>query len=243
MTSKSESIPRPAWLAFLALAGVLIAATFAGGCRASEASGAAAPASASVQGADTAQAAILERGHYLVTVGGCHDCHTPWHVGPNGPEPDMSRMLSGHPQEALVDVPPNPAGGPWIISAYATNTAWAGPWGVSFTANLTPDENTGIGIWTEEIFINTLRSGKHWGQSRDILPPMPWFNYGKMTDEDLRAVYAVSALDPAGPEPGPGTACPGDDGVCRMSRTGRPPCRPASRRPGAPALRRLRSPP
>jgi hypothetical protein len=191
MTSKSESMPRPAWMAFLALAGVLIAATFAGGCRASEA---AAPAAGAGEAAATvaaaAPAAMIERGHYLVTVGGCHDCHTPWHVGPNGPEPDMSRMLSGHPQEAVVDVPPTPAGGPWIVSAYATNTAWAGPWGVSFTANLTPDENTGIGIWSEEIFINTLRSGKHWGQSRDILPPMPWFNYGKMTDEDLRAVFA-----------------------------------------------------
>lgn len=181
----------PAWLALLALAGVLIAATFAGGCRASEAaSGAGASGTASAPDADAAAAAMVERGRYLVMVGGCHDCHTPWHMGPKGPEPDMSRMLSGHPQEAVVLEPPPAVGGPWIVSAFATNTAWAGPWGVSFTANLTPDENTGIGIWTEEIFINTLRSGKHWGQSRDILPPMPWFNYGKMTDEDLRAMFA-----------------------------------------------------
>ena len=39
----------------------------------------------------------LARGRYLVTVAGCNDCHTPWHMGSNGPEPDMSRMLSGHP--------------------------------------------------------------------------------------------------------------------------------------------------
>lgn len=190
MTSRTERTIRPAWLALLALAGMLIAATFAGGCRASEASSGAGAAGAASATGDAAHAAMVERGQYLVTVGGCHDCHTPWHMGPKGPEPDMSRMLSGHPQEAVVSEPPPAVGGPWLGAVYATNTAWAGPWGVSFTANLTPDVNTGIGIWTEEIFINTLRSGKHWGQSRDILPPMPWFNYGKMTDEDLRAVFA-----------------------------------------------------
>ena len=40
------------------------------------------------------------------------------------------------------------------------------------------------------MFIKALRTGKHMGVSRDILPPMPWFNYGKMTDEDLKSVFA-----------------------------------------------------
>ncbi len=54
-------------------------------------------------------------------------------------------------------------------------TAWAGSWGVGFIANLTPDTSTGIGEWTEETFIRTLRTGKHHGQpnGRMILPPMP----------------------------------------------------------------------
>jgi mono/diheme cytochrome c family protein len=131
----------------------------------------------------------IRRGEYLVTIGGCNDCHTPWKMGPNGPEPDMSRMLSGHPEN--LPMPPAPAvKGPWGMTAAATNTAWAGPWGVSFTRNLTPDPLTGIGIWDEAMFIRTLRSGRHWGTSRPILPPMPWFNYAKMTDEDLKAVYA-----------------------------------------------------
>lgn len=84
------------------------------------------------------------------------------------------------------------------MTAAATGTAFAGPWGVSFTANLTPDRNTGLGIWTEEMFIKTLRTGKHWGVSRDILPPMPWFNYGEMSDEDLKAVFrywGASSID------------------------------------------------
>ena len=140
--------------------------------------------------AETTAAERVRRGAYLVTIGGCNDCHTPWKMGDRGPEPDMSRMLSGHPQEVAVKSLPAPQEGPWMVAAAATNTAWAGPWGVSFTANLTPDENTGIGSWSEEIFINTLRTGKHWGQSRPLLPPMPWFNYGKMSDDDLKAVYA-----------------------------------------------------
>jgi len=135
---------------------------------------------------------LVARGKYLVTVGGCNDCHTPWKMGPNGPEPDQTRMLSGHPEnEPYPTWMPADAQRSAITLSSATNTAHAGPWGVSFTANLTPDTSTGIGEWTEETFMRTLRSGKHQGQpnSRDILPPMPWFNYGKMTDDDLRAVW------------------------------------------------------
>ena len=134
-------------------------------------------------------AARVERGEYLVTIGGCNDCHTPFKLGPNGPEPDMTRMLSGHPQN-LPMPPVEPGPGPWAWSGAITNTAFAGPWGVSYAFNLTPDEHTGIGIWTEDIFMKTIRTGRHWGVSRPILPPMPWFNYRHMTDEDLRSVYA-----------------------------------------------------
>lgn len=132
----------------------------------------------------------IARGQYLVTVAGCNDCHTPLKMGPKGPEPDMSRMLSGHPEQLAMTAPPKLPPGPWMWSGAATNTAFAGPWGVSFARNLTPDDNTGIGIWSEEMFVQTIRSGKHWGVSRPILPPMPWYNYAKMSDDDLRAVYA-----------------------------------------------------
>jgi hypothetical protein len=131
----------------------------------------------------------IARGQYLVTVGGCNDCHTPWKLGANGvPEPDMSRMLSGHPEEMMLPPPPKPVG-PWNASAAATFTAWAGPWGISYSMNLTPDVNTGLGIWTEDMFFKAMRTGKHMGTSRPILPPMPWPNIAKMTDEDLKSVY------------------------------------------------------
>lgn len=131
----------------------------------------------------------VERGKYLVTAAVCNDCHTPFKMGPNGPEPDMDRMLSGHPESIKVtSVPKIPAG--WAMVGSATNTAWAGPWGVSFSANITPDQNTGIGIWTEDMFIRALREGKHMGQSRQILPPMPWQFVGKYSDDDLKAIFA-----------------------------------------------------
>src|SRR5262245_31765480 len=75
----------------------------------------------------------VERGAYLVKTMGCNDCHTPLKMGPRGPQPDMTRALTGHPQD-LVMPPPPPASGPWIWHGAATNTAFAGPWGVSFTA-------------------------------------------------------------------------------------------------------------
>jgi mono/diheme cytochrome c family protein len=132
----------------------------------------------------------VARGQYIVSTAGCHDCHTPWKMGPNGPAPDMTRALSGHPESDKLPPPPKLGQGPWIWTAAGTNTAFAGPWGVSYTANLTPDKLTGLGIWTEETFIKTIRTGRHWGVSRPILPPMPWSVYRNLTDEDLKSVFA-----------------------------------------------------
>jgi hypothetical protein len=124
-----------------------------------------------------------------VVIGGCHDCHTPLKVGPNGPVPDMTRMLSGHPEQFEVPkAPPLPA--PWLMIAVGSRTGFAGPWGTSFAANLTPDPETGLGDWTEQNFIETMRSGRHMGRGRQILPPMPWQVVGQHTDAELRAIWA-----------------------------------------------------
>ena len=138
----------------------------------------------------------LERGKYLVTTSGCNDCHTPWIMGPKGPEPDMSRMLSGHPEAMQMPPAPKPQE-PWLVSAAATNTAWAGPWGVSFTANLTPDRETGLGKWTQRNFTETIRTGRHMGRGRPILPPMPIPMYKHFTDADLEAIFAYLKSIPA----------------------------------------------
>ena len=139
----------------------------------------------------------LERGAYLVKTMGCNDCHTPWKMGPRGPEQDMTRALTGHPQDLVMPAPPTLPPGPWTSVAAATNTAFAGPWGVSFTANLTPDAETGLGKWTEEMFIQTMRTGRHEGKGRPILPPMPYFIVGALNDEDIKALFAyLQSLPP-----------------------------------------------
>ena len=134
---------------------------------------------------------MIERGKYLVTAGGCHDCHSPKVFGPQGPKIDETKILSGHPAEMkLAEFDPailEP--GKYILFTQDV-TAAIGPWGVSFAANLTPDNETGIGTWQPEMFINALRTGKHLGAGRPILPPMPWEMVGKLTDEDLQAMFA-----------------------------------------------------
>jgi mono/diheme cytochrome c family protein len=141
--------------------------------------------------------AKVERGKYLVNFGGCHDCHTPMKMGANGPERDMSRALSGHPESLVMPPAPKLPPGPWIASVGATMTAWAGPWGTSFTANLTPDKETGLGAWTLQNFVATMRTGRHMGQGRQILPPMPYEQVASLTDDDLGAVFAYLQSIPA----------------------------------------------
>lgn len=135
----------------------------------------------------------VAHGKYLAMTAGCHDCHTPKVMDPNGmPVPDTTRLLAGHPENE-----PYPAWSPADMQRHAialTNfhlSAWAGPWGVSFAINLTPD-STGLAEWTEEAFMQALRTGKHQGQpnGRDILPAMPWQSIGMMTDGDLQALWA-----------------------------------------------------
>ena len=152
-------------------------------------------------------ASAVARGKYLVEAIGCADCHTPLSMGTNGPERDSARHLSGHPESLSMPAAPSLPPGPWGIAASQSITAWSGPWGVSFTANLTPDEETGLGKWTAEQFIETIRTRRHLGRGRPLLPPMPAEFYGNMTDEDLRAVFAylqsIPAVSNRVPEPLP----------------------------------------
>lgn len=158
---------------------------------------------------DKASQKMVEKGAYLVNLGGCNDCHTPKIYGPHGPMFDTTRLLSGHPaDDAVAEVPEGIlAPDKWVAMTNAHFTAWAGPWGVSFARNLTPDKETGLGSWTEEMFIKALRTGKDMGEGRPILPPMPWENFGKLPDEDLKAIYAylrtIKPVSNAIPEPIP----------------------------------------
>jgi len=131
----------------------------------------------------------VAEGKRLVDTHDCHACHTPMNLGANGPEPDMSLALAGHPQN-LVMPPPPKLEGPWGWVAASTNTAFAGPWGISYAINLTPDVETGLGKWQENEFVQAIKTGKHLGVGRPIMPPMPWPAYRNLTDTQLRAIYA-----------------------------------------------------
>jgi len=133
---------------------------------------------------------LIKRGEYLVSIMGCNDCHTPMIMTPKGPGIDSSRMLSGHPSSIPLAPIDQTSAKSWAMFSL-TGTAMAGPWGVSYAANLTSDA-TGIGSWTEAQFFNAIRKGKYKGleNSRTLLPPMPWQGYARASDDDLRAVFA-----------------------------------------------------
>ncbi len=141
-----------------------------------------APAPRPAPAADTSPA----RGAYLVTLGGCDDCHTP--QLPTG-EPDMTRRFAGHPAGT-----PAPAG----LAGTVTwrNLIWRGPWGLSIASNITPDPEHGIGQWTAQQFIQTMRTGAN-PSGHKLLPPMPTAALGQLPDADLTAIYNFLKTVPA----------------------------------------------
>ena len=125
----------------------------------------------------------VERGRYLVLTSACDDCHSPKLDAQGTPDPE--RRLSGRP---MTTMPPSQGDGEIRVSLDLT--AWSGPWGMSYAANLTPDPETGLGRrYTEAAFLQTIRTGKK-PEGEPLLPPMPWPVYKNMTDEDLKSIYA-----------------------------------------------------
>lgn len=157
---------------------------------------------------DTKPEDVVKYGEYLVTIMGCNDCHSPKKMGPNGPEIIPELMLSGYPADRPIVEFKDTLIKTGFAMFYPDLTAAAGPWGISFAANLTPDE-TGIGSWTEEQFKKAITQGKYKGLdgSRMLLPPMPWVNYKDMTDEDVHAVFtylqSIAPVDNIAPAPIP----------------------------------------
>ncbi len=133
----------------------------------------------------------IARGEYLVTIAGCDDCHSPKRLGAHGPEVIPELRLSGFQQNGqLPPVAKQTVQGGWVLMAMDL-TAAVGPWGISYSANISSD-STGIGSWKEENFIRAIREGKSKGLegNRSLLPPMPWPGYKNMTDEDLKSIFA-----------------------------------------------------
>jgi mono/diheme cytochrome c family protein len=125
-----------------------------------------------------AEDAQLARGKYLVTLGGCTDCHTPGHfLG----KPDMTRFLGG------------------------SDVGFAIPGLGTFVGrNLTPDKETGLGSWTKDQIATAFTTGVR-PDGRVLAPIMPWAAYARLTKADALAIAAyLQSLAPVRREvPGP----------------------------------------
>lgn len=152
----------------------------------------------------------IKRGEYLVKTIGCHDCHSPKRMGERGPEEIAELALSGFQQnESLPPINKTAMENGWMLMK-GDLTAFVGPWGVSFAANITSDD-TGIGNWSQEQFKRAMKEGKLKGEKngRMLLPPMPWENFAKMSDEDLESMFkylkSTTPVENAVPAPIPPT--------------------------------------
>ncbi|MGI8635818.1 MAG: hypothetical protein ACR2KZ_10485 [Segetibacter sp.] len=78
-------------------------------------------------GSTLSKDSMIKRGEYLVTIMGCDDCHSPKKLGPNGPEPDMDRRLSGHPASMPLGSYKQSDLKSWVL--FNQNlTVFVGPW-------------------------------------------------------------------------------------------------------------------
>jgi hypothetical protein len=111
---------------------------------------------------------------------------------------DMTRRLSGHPAGTTIPPVDTTLLHQWAYLSHDLTMA-VGPWGVTFSANLTPDNETGIGTWQPEMFIRAIKTGKHLGvaEGRPIFPPMPWQSIARLSDEDLKAMFMYLKSLPA----------------------------------------------
>lgn len=112
----------------------------------------------------------IERGKYLVILGGCSDCHTPgYFLG----KPDMSRFLGG--SDVGFTIPG--------LGAFVGR-------------NLTPDKDTGLGNWTTDQIITAFTTGVR-PDGRRLAPIMPWDALAHLTPEDAQAIAAyLKSLPP-----------------------------------------------
>jgi mono/diheme cytochrome c family protein len=120
----------------------------------------------------------IARGKYLVTFGGCNDCHTPgYFLG----KPDFAHALSG--SEVGFEMP---------------------GLGTFYGPNLTPDKDTGIGNWSAKQIVTAIQTGKR-PDGRELAPIMPWHAFANLTKRDAYAIAAyLQSLPPVhNKAPGP----------------------------------------
>ena len=143
--------------------------------------------------ADSAEAQNVEIGQAIVEGWGCVYCHTPEVKGPDGlGMPDPDRLMSGHPgDQPIPPVPDAPIDSvEWTdYLEQLGSTAWPSDDSIVFSSNLTPDPETGIGEWTAEEFVETIRQGMQRAMGRQIKYPMPWEELSELSDIELASIY------------------------------------------------------
>lgn len=107
-------------------------------------------------------------GAYLFNIAACSECHT---------KQDKGQVIKGMELAGGFEFP-------------------LGSGGIVRSANITPDMKTGIGTWSEQLFVSKF---KMFGSTNFNAPNveagkfntvMPWTMYGNMTEEDLKAIFA-----------------------------------------------------
>ncbi|VXD21385.1 cytochrome c [Marinoscillum sp. 108] len=118
---------------------------------------------------------VLAYGAYMANAAACGDCHTP-----------------------------QDKGAPIMALNYAGSFEFNMPgFGIVRSANITPDEKTGIGSWSEDFFVNRFKAYAdssyvpHTVGENDMQTVMPWLMYATMEEEDLRAIYTYLRSLPA----------------------------------------------
>jgi hypothetical protein len=87
-------------------------------------------------------------------------------------------------------------GAPQLDKYLAGRQPYEGPWGIVYGGNITPDNETGIGTWTEEEIVRAITTGVSKDGRRLIF--MPWFNYVTLKPEDGEAIaYYLKNVLPA----------------------------------------------
>jgi mono/diheme cytochrome c family protein len=124
----------------------------------------------SLQAQDKAKSQQIARGKYLANFGGCTDCHTPGYFFG---KPDMARYLAG--SEVGFEIP---------------------GLGVFHGPNLTPDQETGLGSWSDQKIIDALQKGVR-PDGRMLAPIMPWRALAELTPADAQAIVAYLRSIPA----------------------------------------------
>lgn len=136
----------------------------------------------SVGASPNSQDDVVQHGKYIVSVAGCADCHTPFKAEYQDPTkwtPDQIKTIAFNADTALDKNKLLAGGRPFDL----------GPLGVLLTRNITPDQATGIGSWSDAEIKLALQSGIEKG-GRILFPVMPYHTYNGMADADVDAVIA-----------------------------------------------------